>query len=353
MKVLIFQRIIPQYRVPFYNALNEKVDLTVAYYMDEKLGKGCQFKTIKLKEKIWGPIHIQKGVKQLAKQYDVVAVGTDLHAINYIMIPFRSHKYKLLSWGIGFRASHSHPYLVERKHNFLDRITEIILSKCDANVFYMPQAKLFWKGTSLDQEKMFVAPNTVEVANVEYNSAKKKNIAFVGTLYKSKGVDALLRSIDEAKKVANNSFFVDIVGDGPCRQELEELRDNLNLQDCVKFHGSIFDRNALGEIYANAICCVSPHQAGLSVCTSMGNGVPFITQSDSITGGEIFHITNGENGVLYKNDDELTEIIVDVINNPSKFVEMGKRAQSYYDNNATIQHMVEGFMSAINYAVNH
>lgn len=350
MKILVLQRVILPYRVPFYNALNEKVDLTVAYYMYDKTGDECQFKKIKITANKLGPVYTQKGVRKLANQFDVVVIGTDLHALSYIVLPFFPHKYHLLSWGIGFRVSHTHPFVVDRKHNLLDRITEIIMSKCEANIFYMPQVKQFWKNSSLKQEKMFVAPNTVEVANVVCDNEKKKNIIFVGTLYKGKGVDALLRSVSEAKKRVCNFFHVDIIGDGPCRLELEVLSNSLGLANNVSFHGAIFDSKELSHLYSTALCCVSPYQAGLSVCTSMGNGVPFITKANAITGGEICHITDGLNGVLYRKDEDLTGILIDVIDNPSKYIEMGSKAKDYYDNKASILHMVKGFMSAIEYA---
>lgn len=353
MKVIVFLRVILPYRVALFNALNKEVDLTVAYYMYDKTGVECQFKKIKLADSIIGPVHIQKGVRSIADQFDVVIIGTDLHALSYIALPFLPHKYHLLSWGIGFRVSHSHPFIVNRKHNILDKITELILSKCEANIFYMKQVKQFWENTRLKQEKMFVAPNSVEVANVSCDNKNKKNIIFVGTLYKGKGVDALLCAINEAKHQLNNPFHVDIIGDGPYRQELEILSNRLGLSNCVSFHGAIYDTEKLSEFYSNALCCISPYQAGLSVCTSMGNGVPFITQSDAITGGEIFHITNGENGVLYQKDEDLVNIIVDVINNPLKYIEMGNKAKDYYNTNATIQHMVDGIMAAIDYAVNN
>lgn len=350
MKVLIFQRVILPYRIPFFNELASRVDLTVAYYMYDKSGDGCLFEKIKVPFCKIGPMHIQKGVRRLAKKFDVVFIGTDLHAIGYISLPFFPHKYHILSWGIGFRASHKHPFLVNRKHGFLDRVTETVLSKCEANVFYMPQVKHFWKSSRLDAARMFVAPNTVEVSPAFFDANKKKNIIFVGTLYKGKGVDALLYAVNEANRKVNAAFMVDIVGDGPYRQELESISVQLGLTDIVTFHGAVFDSKKLSEFYSNALCCVSPFQAGLSVCTSMGNGVPFVTRASAITGGEIFHITNGVNGVLYQNDDALADIIVDVIDNPSSYIEMGVKAREYYENNATIQHMVEGFVSAIQYA---
>ena len=350
MKILFLERVVLKYSVPFYNALNKQVDVTVAHYMEDKTSDDeCEFKKVKISTTMIGPFHFQKNVKQLASQYDVVIITSNLHALGYVSLPFVSHNYKLISWGIGFRASHSHPYIVDRPHNILDKIMLKVLSKCDANIFYMPEAKKFWKGTTLDMNQVFIAPNTVEVADVKYNPQNKKNIIFVGTLYKGKGLDCLLYSVRKAIDSVNHGIHVDIIGDGPCRSELETLCAQLHLNEYVTFHGAIYDSQQLSDFYANAICCISPYQAGLSVCTSMGNGVPFVTRKDAITGGELYHITNNVNGILYDNDEDLICIIKDVITNPSKFVDMGNKAKEYYDNNATIGHMVKGFLNAIDY----
>jgi glycosyltransferase involved in cell wall biosynthesis len=350
MKVLFLERVILNYRVPFYNALSEFVDVTVAHYMEDKTNDAdCKFKKIKVESIRFGPFHFQKGVRGLAEQYDVVSITSNIHAIGYIRLPFKKRSFKLITWGIGFRVSHSHPYHVYRSHNILDKIMLRVLSKGDANVFYMSEAKKFWEKTTLNMDKVFIAPNTVEVADVHFDHKKKKNIIFVGTLYRGKGVDCLLKCFREAIDIVNNSVHVDIIGDGPCRQELEELTNQLKLNDNVTFHGAIYDIQQLTDFYSKAILCISPYQAGLTVCTSMGNGVTFVTRKDAITGGELYHITNGENGIIFERDEELIEIIKDVITNPSKYIEMGIKAKEYYDTHATINHMVNGFLSAIEY----
>ena len=75
-------------------------------------------------------------------------------------------------------------------------------------------------------------------------------------------------------------------------------------------------------------------------------------RKDAITGGEIYHMTTGVNGIMYEQDSELTGIIVDAMKNPDKFIEMGTLAKSYYDNNATPKHMAEGIIDAIEYVSN-
>ena len=81
----------------------------------------------------------------------------------------------------------------------------------------------------------------------------------------------------------------------------------------------------------------------------MGYGVPFITKKDAITGGEIFNIENGINGVLYENNNELENIILDITKNRSKYIEMGKKAKIHYDSFRKPEDMANGIIGAIEY----
>jgi hypothetical protein len=98
------------------------------------------------------------------------------------------------------------------------------------------------------------------------------------------------------------------------------------LAESVIFHGAIYDEKELSVHFKNALLCISPHQAGLSVAKSMGYGVPFVTYKEAITGGERYHITDGVNGILYENDADLVDIIINASNGSDQYVEMGKMA---------------------------
>lgn len=350
LKVLIFQTEISAYDVESYNIISDSYDLTLAYFTKDKSAKECRFKKVKLESRKLGPLHFVKGVRGLAKQYDIVCIPPNFHLPSYCILPFLPHKNKIISWSIGFRVSYVHPYITDRKHNILDWCFKKVLDVCDANVFYMERAKEFWHG-QIDENKIFVAINTTQVEQINIDPDNKNSILFVGTLYKGKGVEKLLETYSILLEKTDKPLPLIIVGDGPERKYLEEFVKEHQLADYVSFKGAIFEETVLRDYYAQALISVSPYQAGLSVPKSMGYGVPYATRKDAITGGEIYHITDGVNGFMYENDEDLLTILLDASKNPLKYIEMGKRAKDYYDSNATVRHRAEGAMRAFAYVL--
>lgn len=350
-KVLILQGEISSYRSAIFNIIAEKVDLTVAYYDSNRSLGECRFNHKKLKSYKLGPFICVKSLRKYCKQFDVVIFMDDLHALSYCLLPFGSRSYKAISWGFGIRASYTRLYDVNRKHTFGDKVSQLVSMSCDANIFYMDKAKEFWNKTKFDINKVFVAINTLAVEKIDIVPTLKKDLLFIGTLYKAKGVDRLLKAYKEAKDISSFVPVLHIVGKGEEELELKQYVEDNALSDSVIFHGAIYDECELSKLFQKSILCISPNQAGLSVAKSLGYGVPFVAREDAITGGEKYHITNGKNGLLYRNDEELVNIIIDVTGDPDKYIEMGYRAKQYYDNNATPSHMAQGFIDAINFVL--
>ncbi len=350
-KVLLLQPDLADYRVETYNYLADKYIFDVAYAIKDKTKAECKFNKMRLDVCKFGPFFWVKGLEKLCNKYDVVIMMADLHYPQYCFLPFKKRKFKVLSWGIGFRVSYTKPYITDRKLVFMDRITQKVLNKCDANIFYMENSKVFWKRTNLDLNKCFVAPNTTSVAKIDFLPECKQNFLFVGTLYKGKGLDLLLNAYKCLLEMTDANNKLVIIGDGAERQNLELYVKENNLINKVEFKGAIYDEYILAQEFQKALLCISPTQGGLSCPKSMGYGVPFVVRKDAITGGEIYHTTSGLNGVLYDKDEELLSIMRDAVKNPQKYIKMGKLAKEYYNNNATPLHMANGAMKAIEYAL--
>ena len=100
-KILILKNEISAYSVVTYNYIADKFDLTVAYFEKDKSKIDCKFSKIKLRSKCVGPFVFVKGVRKLARQFDVVTFLPNLRVftIGYYSLP---HTFKLINWSIGF-----------------------------------------------------------------------------------------------------------------------------------------------------------------------------------------------------------------------------------------------------------
>lgn len=351
IKVLRLTNKIPHYNLPAYNALGSRVELTIAHWGEYIPDNETNFDQI-----ILTPIYFRslvffkENIFKIAKKFDAVLVLSDLHVLSYWLLGFNSfRKYALTFWGIGVSASYEKKIDEDRS---LDKIRFYIMNKADSLVFYSTYPiKRYVEDGGMSQDKLFVANNTVQVNERIIIPAVKKYFLFVGTLYKEKKIFDLLEAYFCAHKNNQDIHNLVIVGEGAERNAIEHWIEANNLSSKITLLGAIYDSEKLKDVFRDALVCVSPGQAGLSVLTSMAYGVPFITTEDAITGGEIFNITNAVNGFLYKESIEnLTSVLEFVENNPTKVSEMGVAAQNYYFDNRTINQMVDGLYDSLIYA---
>lgn len=81
-------------------------------------------------------------------------------------------------------------------------------------------------------------------------------LAFVGRLFRKKGVDVLLRAMPLVRAVVPNAQLL-VVGQGPERKRLEELIEKLHLKDAVTMHGFVL-RNDITTLLRDAWLQVVP-----------------------------------------------------------------------------------------------
>lgn len=110
---------------------------------------------------------------------------------------------------------------------------------------------------------------------------KEIKILFVGRLERRKGVLFLIRAL--GKIVAELPVSLTIVGDGPERDEAENLVDELRLRKKVSFLGRVADED-LPKIYREADIFCSPAIAGESqgivLLEAMASGLPLVVYTN-------------------------------------------------------------------------
>lgn len=345
VKILLLQGSIAHYRIPIFNLLARHIDLTVVY-SDGKLPEGINFKTIYVPTL---KIHFQvykQNIYKLAQNYDIVISMFDFSHLDFKLMERKHRPFKLIYWGIGVAASYNCRY------DSISKVTKKFIraiKKADAALFYCDYPVEKYAGMGINRNKMFVTNNTVQVRDIDTLGKTKDSFLFIGSLYKQKKIGELLTSYLRAIKKNDKLFKLVIIGEGEEYNNIQKWIEENGLTEKIDLLGGIYDEDVLAKYFARALICISPDQAGLSVLKSMGYGVPYVTNQNAITGGEIFNIKNGENGLLIKDFDELEQIMLDTLVNEDRYLEMGRKAKKHYEQNRRVDQMVEGFLAAIDY----
>ena len=345
-KVVIYQTIVPHYRRPIFDIVGRHVDLTLVYTGNTAV-PGDNYSLEKISclhlPKI-GAIHGRRLIS-ICRGNDVLISMHGFRSPDIDNIKLFCPHIRTIKWGIGVMASYNTRYDEGNRSQWFVKIT----NKCDAALFYSDYPRQKYASMGVQKEKMFVANNTVAVEKVEIQPARKRNILFLGTLYSQKKVDLLINAYYKAYGVNRNLPDLVIIGDGDQRTILEKQVLEYGLDKKIRFLGQIINDQILKNHFIEALACISPDQAGLSVLKSMGYGVPFVTSRNAITGGEIFNIHNGVDGIVLDSLDNLCETILDIADNRKKYIEYGKSAMDYYNAERTPEIMAKGFLDAIEY----
>ena len=347
-KVLILYNYLFHYRIPIFQLLAEKCDLTVAYSLGKGSEENLKFKVLKLPIRKFNRFVIHKdNIYRICEDFDMVIAYGDISWLNYSTLGFyRKRKFKLLYWSVGVSASYNKKFDSVSKWDF---IRNFFYKKADALIFYTnyPINKYLKKG--FNSKSLFVAPNTVEVLNKMNDT--KDSLLFIGTLYYQKGILTLLNSYKDAWIENNDILPLNIIGSGPDFYKVRDWISENELNKKINLLGAIYNIKIKAKYFNKAYACLSPNQAGLGVLESMGYGVPFVTMYDSITGGERLNITNNVNGIILSSINELKNVILDTAINNLKYIEMGYKAKEYYNKNRTPLKMVNGLENALKYTL--
>ena len=202
------------------------------------------------------------------------------------------------------------------------QLTDWIESKYDHMVVLNEdEAKYVRTGNAI------VIPNPIDPTDLKAH-LKNKQVMAAGRIAPVKGFDQLI----EAWKVVHQyapDWQLHIYGDqyGSTRQELEELILRYQLEEVICFKGAVNNIPTIMTEY-NLYALTSVTECFPTVLLEALNvGLPIV--SYDCPHGPRHIVTNGEDGVLAKNQDakEFARHIIDLIQNPSKIQRMSTNAK--------------------------
>lgn len=205
---------------------------------------------------------------------------------------------------------------------------------------------------SLTSDKISYLPQytdeTPESVTFRYNFNQiPVSFIFAGNIGYMQDLEVLIKAVD---LIRNERFIVNIVGSGTNIECLKNMVDELNLNDKILFHGRK-NSNEMDDIYRKSdICILTLKNEGYIGRTIPGKFQTYLAKSKPIVAA-ISHdtkklIEEHNLGLVVESGDfvGLSQIMLELIENPRKLELYSKRSFEFYQNNYT----KEIFMSKLN-----
>ena len=166
-------------------------------------------------------------------------------------------------------------------------------------------------------EKSVIIPNGIDFKEITGTSPsiKKSDVIFAGRLIKEKNTDLLLKALVQVKKsLPDIKCF--IIGDGPEKNNLEILRDDLNLNGNVKFLGFLEDQSLISHLKSSMVFALPSTREGFGMVVLEANacGLPVVV-IDHPMNASIDLIKDNINGFIAEfSENSLADKILEGIN---------------------------------------
>ena len=367
-RLLIAQRLIAPYRIPFYERLRAALDargieLTVAY------GATPPGETHPHAPLEWGvrlqPTYIRIGqthavwlpIVRILKSMDAVIVQQgNANLVNHALLVLRhTHGFALGMWGHGRNFQ-------SEERGISEWLKRQVTPLADHWFAYTEGSARVLRSHGCPASAISVVNNTVDTAvetatldeiddarlahlRMEHRLPPNAVIAICCTrLYREKRIDFLLRAAQLIRQRIPQ-FYLVVVGEG---QESEKVRAAMARGETspIRWVGPHTGREK-AQFFALARCQLMPGPVGLHIVDSFAMGVPLVTTDIPSHGPEIEYLENGRNGLLTVDDEQsyanaVANVLLDV-DLHKELVQGCQRAKSQY----TIGHMVDRFSNGV------
>ena len=351
-KLALQQRVLPTYRVPFFERLNSACEGGMSLFTGLPRPSEGTRTTDKIKISYYrldrnihlfgGSLYLcyQRGLIDWLKEWNPDALIVEANP-RYLSTPAAvrwMHKQgkPVIGWGLG-----SPPV-----SGYREKMRVAFLRQFDAMICYSQRAADEYARQGFPVDNLFVAYNAVlpaptwPVPDRPKTFREKPSILFVGRLQFRKNVDLLLGACAEMESQPR----LVIVGDGPERDELESLAEEI--YPSAEFVGAKHGAE-LQPYFAEADLFVLPGTGGLAVQEAMSYGLPVIVAEGDGTQDDL---VRRENGWQISPDDldVLISTMKDALSDVARLRKMGAESYRIVKEEINIEKMVEVFVKALN-----
>lgn len=358
-KVGLVQRVLPNYRAPFFNALGRACSDGLGVFAGQPrsdemiksadhlqdaaltLGKNLHFFSGRLY------LCIQVGLLDWLSNWDPDALIVEANP-RYLRTPaavrwMRQRGRSVIGWGLGAPplSGFLSPFRCFRRKQFIQHFDVIIT--------YSQTGASEYAALGFPQERIYVAVNAVTPppphplpVRTLPEQVLRPRVLFVGRLQERKNLDNLLIACSQLPPSLEPELV--IVGDGPVRESLIRLAQEIYPK--AVFTGALYD-DALAEQFRTADLFVLPGTGGLAIQQAMSYGLPVIAaQAD----GTQVDLVRPENGWQVPQDDisALQSALEQALSDVTALREMGAESYRIVAEEINLDKMVSVFVEALN-----
>jgi glycosyltransferase involved in cell wall biosynthesis len=260
-------------------------------------------------------------------------------------------------WSCGFTRDEVKGF----KRKMRAAILNFFLFKADFHVCYGTAYRDTLLGLGIDNSKIFVAQNTLNVENIlsidlserENRKSETVNFLFVGALISEKNLDLAILAFKRLVADGYNATL-SIVGQGLIIDELRAIVKSEGVESHVFVTGPRYGAE-LTNSFIGADVFIMPGTGGLAINEAMAYGLPILSTTGDSTVTDL--LIEGENG-YFLDDRASVENIYDkcrqiITGEKDRLLSMGRRSRQIVSERATLGNMVEKYRNAVIYGLNH
>lgn len=211
------------------------------------------------------------------------------------------------------------------------RARRLLYARAAAVVVQTERVRHGWALEFLPPECVHVIPNPVRpLPNPRPANSGDKTILAVGRLGSEKGFDILLQSFARSQ-LAKSGWHLIILGEGPERKRLEQLKSALGLNGFVELPGVVSDPESYMKL--GAIFVLSSRYEGFpnALLEAMAMGMAVVSHDCESGPSEL--IRHGQNGLLVRSGDveSISQTLVDLASDPAWRYRLGTTAMEVRD----------------------
>lgn len=353
-RLALQQRVLPTYRIPFFDLLADACEGGLSVFAGQPRGtegivsgvpQRARYAPASNLHLLSGPFYLchQRGLIRWLASWDPDALIVEANP-RYLATPaavrwMHSRGRRVIGWGLGA------PPLSGPLAQLRQARRSRFLAQFDTLIAYSRRGAREYIQAGAAPERVFVATNSVAPRAQRKPrrpvSSGAQTILFVGRLQARKHVDFLLRGCAEMPEPKPHLV---IVGDGPDRPRLEALAREVS--SAAQFVGARHGRE-LEPYFAQADLFVLPGTGGLAVQEAMAHGLPVIVAQGDGTQDDLVRLGNGWQ--IPPNDyDALVGALRLALAEPGKLRRMGDESFRIASEEVNLEAMVSAFMTALN-----